>query len=318
MQKWPQFRLLQGTIHTGFKLKATLVFAGVIAMSGTLAAQDISLKIRPRIGDTIMMQMEQSYKMYYDSESGESGVNAGTPGTAGKGGASANRDGAGGSGDGPQRVPSAKAVPIYSAFLSVRTRSVVISRESDETLIESTTEWVDIKPKEAELLPMFAKAKRSVKGKKVALKIRSDGGARVVSEGGDEKSSGLVWAHTPSLLPPDDVTVLDKWSREMQFPAAATHAGGVVKAVFVFDSISRDARYAYITVTGIIENSAKGAASDSISGTLSGAIQVDRKLGWVCDSQMEMTVATMVRLGRTNPLQKVTVNMTQKLSSAAR
>lgn len=301
MQIWPRFRLLQGTIHTGFKLKTILVFAGLFAMAGTLCAQEISLRIRPRIGDTIMMQMEQSYKMYSDSEK------------------SVSSEGIVGSGDGARNVIAAKPAPLYSASLSVRTRSVVISRDSDETLLESTTEWVDIQPKEAELLPMFANAKRSVKGKKVSIKIRSDGGARIVSGEGDEKNTGLVWAHTPSLLPSDEVAVLDKWSREMQLPAGATQAGGgVIKAVFVFDSISKDARYAYITVTGRIENSAKGAASDSISGTLSGAIQVDRKLGWVCDSQMEMTVATMVRLSKSTPLQKVTVNMSQRLSSAAR
>jgi hypothetical protein len=84
----------------------------------------------------------------------------------------------------------------------------------------------------------------------------------------------------------------------MQIPLSGDPgAMGEVKATFRLDSLGKNGDVAYISMHGTMERvKSRGAAVPgyATSGTLSGTIQIDRRLGWITDSRSSIIVRSTI------------------------
>ncbi len=278
---------------TTLKCATRAVYAAVVLGASVLYSQEMPLKIRPPVGDTIYMRMEQKFEMLPDTSSSKK-----------KGGRS-------------------KSVSLFSANVSIDHRILSVQWDGDCTYMEFIADKVDITPEEALELPMFASTKARGTDNKVSFKIRPDGSVSMITGNDDSRSSGVVWSHLPAILPSKDVAVGDTWVKDMAVPMGPSQSeNGTVKAQFRFDSVSKDARYAYLSMSGTISNNptasnspTAGTASPTAPGSMSGSIMIDRKIGWVAESQFTMSITSMVKVGKNDPPKKVTMKVTQTLKT---
>jgi hypothetical protein len=252
--------LLPRTFHvTSFA--AGLFALGLVAT--TASSQPVLLQIRPRIGDTLRMHLSQSVEM------------SGTT----------HRDG---------RDSSAGSM---TTSIEVFTRAIAHQWTSGGTLMQSITDSVAMTPASAGSLADLRR--RAMQAQRVWVRVSTDGAMEIVDA--DEANSELrhIFGAVPAMLAREPVAVGEKWSREMQIPLTGDPGKlGTVRATFRLDSLGKNGDIAYISMHGTMSRVKPPAATDSAgyatSGTLSGSIQIDRRLGWITDSRSTIIVRSTI------------------------
>ncbi|HJQ09515.1 MAG TPA: DUF6263 family protein [Gemmatimonadaceae bacterium] len=247
-------------IHTGSKL---LLAAALSAQ--TALAQSVLLEIRPHIGDTLRMHLSQTVEM--------TGTNK-----------SRGRD----------------STSTLTTSIEVFTRAIPSQRTTGGTLMQSVTDSVKMTP--ASQASLDDLRRRSMQARPVWLRVSTDGAMEIVDD--DDRNSELrhIFGEMPAMLARKAVAVGERWSREMQIPLSGDPGTmGEVKATFRLDSLGRNGDIAYISLHGTMSraNAPSGQAQPTgrgymTSGTLTGTIQIDRRLGWITESRSTIIVRSTI------------------------
>jgi hypothetical protein len=241
-----------------------LTLFAVALVSASASSQPVLLQIRPHIGDTLRMHLSQSVEM------------SGTT----------HRDG---------KDSSAGSM---TTSIEVFTRAIAHQWTSGGTLMQSITDSVAMTPASAGSLADLRR--RALQAQRVWVRVSTDGAMEIVDA--DEANSELrhIFGEMPAMLAREPVAVGGKWTREMQLPLTGDPANlGTVRATFRLDSLGRNGDVAYISLHGTMSRAnpptaASGGGGYTTSGTLSGTIQIDRRLGWITDSRSTIIVRSTV------------------------
>lgn len=222
---------------------------------------EVTLRIRPHVGDTIYMKMDQRFEMTGDTV----------------------RDGASGKG--------------MAASMRVFTRAIVTQRLEAATELVSITDSVVVTPAAAAALPLFAQTKRALEGHTVHLRVGTDGGITLV-DARHPLATQPVFATVPAVLPERPVAAGASWVRDLLIPLSATHAiTGLIRVTFHLDSLGPEGSVAYLSLHGTVThdhaNDELGTHGHTV-GTLTGTMQLDRRLDWVTDSRTTVTLTSTV------------------------
>ena len=183
--------------------------------------------------------------------------------------------------------------------LLVISRAFVERRDRDATIVLASADSVVASSTGPELPMISADALRALQGKRVRLRIEPDGATEVV--GGDRGAElNAVFSQMPATLPQTPVSVGQSWSRVMEAPLAGPPAVGTVGSLHVrfrLDSLSSSRESAHVSLQGTL--SPPGSSRDSlgtltISGTMDGAIVIDRRRGWITDARMTYLVRSVL------------------------
>ena len=256
-------------VFAAVALLATLA-AALPATPMPVKAQAVLLQIRPRLGDTLRMRLDQTAEM-----------------------------------SGTTRIGAADSTMTVTTSMRVLTHAIVQKREPGSTTLLSVTDSVSlaVTGSRAASPETMAAAGRRLEGRQALLRLLPDGSAEIL--GGDRDlpaSLGALLAAMPASLPRTPVSVGDSWVREMAIPGADgardPAGGGALRATFRLDSLSRD-DVAFISVRGSIahEGDAEGMPSGvklSMHGTVQGDLRLDRRRGWVTHSQTAFTINSVM------------------------
>lgn len=254
----------------------------LVSAAGAVA-QQVQLELRPRVGDTLRMRMDQVTEM------------------------SEMRQGA-------------FTKPVVTT-LTMFSRAIVESSAPASTLILAVTDSVDMIATDAHARALAREAQRQLEGRRMRLRLSPDGTVAVAAEERDvpREVSDLV-SVMPASFPRGLVAVGDTWLREMPIPPSASFGvplGGIVRATFRLDSIVAGGHLAYVSMRGTLQDAAASAANQAtLSGSVSGSMVVDRKRGWLSESrfvvQMRATIAAATAAKKSAPVQfrmKITQHM---------
>ncbi|HEX2717898.1 MAG TPA: DUF6263 family protein [Gemmatimonadaceae bacterium] len=263
-----------------------LLTLGAMAMSG--GAQDVVLELRPRAGDTVAVRLEHRVEM------------TGTRRIGGR--------------DSVTRVASSMLTLGRTVVESVSPAYAIVATHTDSVALESSNDGDG---------SMKEDARRALRGAVTRVRILPDGTAEPVEDGSGTPRAAWL-AVMPGTLPREPVAVGSRWTRTMPIPNADGRAvgSGQVRATFRLDSLSANGRYAWISMRGTMRRDSNAAApnttrSGSLNGTMSGALKLDRKRGWVVDSVTDMTVRSVVPTpGAPDSPMRVTVRMFQHMSAS--
>ncbi len=268
-----------------------IVIGAAVSLAGSAGAQQtvqqpvqqpvqkVTLRIRPPVGDTLRMQLEQQFDM-------------------------AREDAAG--------------APLGSMTGSMRvwTHAVVLRRAGDATDLLSVTDSVQVLPPSAALLPPLRDAKRALEGRSVRVRIAQDGEITVSGGAQGGVVATGVGADMPSILPTEAVAVGESWIRNIMVPLSATeHETARVHTTLRLDSLSRDGGTAYLSLRGDVSHDhAQHSAvmQGNVTGTLVGTIEIDRRLGWITGSRTILAIMSVVRSEGKPPVH-LRVRVTQSL-----
>jgi len=186
-----------------------------------------------------------------------------------------------------------------SGEMRVWTRAIVLQRGPGYTDLLSVTDSVRVFPSNVALKPL-REAQRALEGRSVRLRVDESGGMNVGS--GPDNVLG-VGTQMPSMLPPHPVAVGHTWVRDMRVPLSTSgRSTADVRTTFRLDSLAGHGAVAYVSFHGAVTHDHAQDGDGTVGktfGTIEGMMQVDRRLGWITDSQMVVSVVSDVQpLGR--------------------
>lgn len=246
------------------RVRALLLFACVCAanVASAQATAPLLLRLQPHMGDTLHSWLEQHTEI--TSESGSAGPSRGV-----------------------------------STSVSIRSRTVVRSVRPASTTVLTIVDSAIFASTDAHSAAMIADAGRALRGQQLVLQLGVDG---TVESARDARGIPLsrdamdAMAAMPAVFPKRPVSVGDQWMRELPLPSGGplgARGSGHVRATFHLDSLERGATIAYVSMRGEIlpDNTSQGL---SLSGSISGVLQIDRVRGWMTDSRVLVLLQSVV------------------------
>lgn len=265
---------------------ASLV-ASLIASERLAAQPRVLLELRPAPGDTIRMRIDQETEIL------------------------------GQRGQGSRARSVARGLAMK---LQMWSRAIIRDRAAAGTSLQTVTDSVRMTTTDPQSRALAARTERALAGRVMHLLLAPDGTARVVGTGAGQELSTIV-SSMPAALPSHAVAVGDQWRREMPVPSQrATRGEGVIRAVFRLDSLTRDGALAWISVRGEIHRDpVTENPAHEMSGSLVGALTLDRRRGWLDDTRFVLVVHTSVgAVGDTAPPMAVVTKISQRMRVDAR
>lgn len=243
----------------------SLVVGLVVAVAGHLGAQTITLAIKPKIGDTLRMRLDQESEM--------TGVRKSTAGES-----------------------SAMVVTTMRMF----SRAIVEGANDAGTAVLAVTDSVRLATTDDQSRGAAALAESQMSGQRVRFRVAPDGTVGVVSTAdGASKEVAQVVSLMPATFPKSPIKVGESWIREMPLPEGTqigAKLSGKLHVTFRFDSLTHGGEWAYVSMRGEMQPAkGPGAASNTVleSGMVSGTMLVDQKRGWLTESWFNIVVNSL-------------------------
>jgi hypothetical protein len=246
------------------------LLAVLCAAPARLAAQPILLEIRPTVGDTLHLRLEQMVEM-----------------------------------KGTTRVGTRDSTMTMSTSMAILARAIILGVDSGGARVLTVTDSVLIS---GAPLPdsQQERSYRALKDSRVEMRVLPDGSSEIISDPATltNELRSLV-AQMPATLPRTPVQVGERWSRVVTVPISGQ--GGIpttasLKTTFRFDSLSRNKDIAYVSLLGELSrtamDSAGGPSGVEMTGTIKGGMTVDRKRGWMTDSRAVITLKSVLPAAR--------------------
>ena len=247
-------------------LSRALLAAALVALPA--AAQPVLLQIRPRMGDTLRMRLDQRVE---------------TAGTA--------------------KMGDADSTMTMVTQLQVFTHAVALSGDGAGTVMQAVTDSILVSSTglgSSKLGPY----RRMSQGARLRLRVAPDGAIDVLDDpDGVAGQMRAVFSQMPTTLPRTPIEVGDTWLRTMVIPLTTgpgARGAGTLRAIFRLDSLSRSGDLAYLTVTGTIGRPDGAVEPDwggqisEVAGSVAGTIIVDRRRGWMTDTRATITLRSLV------------------------
>ncbi|HEU4877983.1 MAG TPA: hypothetical protein VFT21_00935 [Gemmatimonadaceae bacterium] len=243
---------------------ASRVLAGALIVVPSLAsAQSILLQIKPHVGDTLDVRLDQRIEM------------TGTPAACPK----------------PQACPaSARRMTTTTEVFS---KAIVKSMNSDGARVLAVTDSIRTASSRGSVVGKPRRVK--TRGDRIELRVSREGGAEVIdAEASDELRA--IFGQMPATLSDKPVRIGGKWNRQMRMPIAGeAGAIGMIRATFQLDSLGTNGDIAYISMRGTLSHDHRDGSVSEVDGWMTGSIQLDRRLAWITETRAEIDVTSMVR-----------------------
>jgi hypothetical protein len=272
-------------------LLTSLLWLAVVAARpvGAQNTTAVTLRIRPKVGDTMYTRFEQQVEM-----------------------------------TGTTRVGGADTTMTMTSNMLMLSHVLVQASDDRATTVLTITDSVAMATSGASRLTSPESVRRALQGKRVRLRIATDGSATVL-DASDELGPDLqaVVSGMPATLPERPIAVGATWEKVMAIPVAGEahpQPGATLRTVYRLDSLSADGDLAYISVRGTLTRDSTAAVLPqglrvTSTGSITGSMRVDRKRGWWADSRATIAVkSTLTPAGpsNANPLQ-VQTKITQRM-----
>lgn len=283
-------RALRVIAIAGCNLLAALSFSAVVA-----EAQPVLLQIRPHVGDTLSVRMDQQMEI--------TGVPVDCDSLS-----SLRRNNA------RQRSAScANSEKRMSSMTEVFSRAIVTQASRDGALVLAVTDSVRTSASGGGKKTSPARVNR--RDKAIQLRMSTDGGAEVVDADASDDMRA-VFGQMPATLSRQPVSVGDKWTREMRMPVAGeSRTSGLVKATFQLDSLSDGGNMAYISMRGTLSHEHEDGSNSEMSGWMTGSMKLDRSLAWITETRAVIDVTTVVKAPAGGLPMRVRTRITQYLKA---
>lgn len=259
-----------------------------LARSGaaqTASGDGILLRLHPRVGDTLHTRLDQLTEIA------------------------------------SQRNGGAPAKPMTSK-VTVLTRTIVQASRQATTTVLTVVDSAEVRSSDLHGMAMSAQAEKVLRGQRLIVQLAEDGSVKSASDASGAavpRDVADAMAAMPAVLPRRTVAVGERWHREMPLPSAGpigTGGNAQVRAEFRLDSLSAEGDVAFVSMRGRIASGAD-ARGVEMSGSMTGAMQIDRERGWMTESFFTLLIRTIVTPpsgAGTQPMKFVT-KITQRLQT---
>jgi hypothetical protein len=240
----------------------------VASVAALARAQNVTLQIKPKVGDTLRLRIEQEMEI--------SGVG---------------------------RVRDTDTTMTMRSSMLMLSRSIVVQSDDEGTVVRSITDSVavDMGAIDPRVASLSDQARRALQGKEVRVRFSREGSATVMEADPDiPRNLQSVFSQLPATFPRHQVSVGSTWKQRIPIPDAGQgQIAGTLEAVFRLDSLTHREKHAHISMRGTLTRDSTasaipGGARMTMTGTVSGFMILDRARGWVTDASTEMSVRSHI------------------------
>lgn len=259
---------------------------------GVAQTQAVVLQIRPRVGDTLRVRLDQEVEM--------TGV---PPGCGNQQALSRTR---------LRATPGDCAdLRTMTTRIEVFSRAIARSATHDATAMLAITDSVRASSgKRGSGTPAI---KQPVPSAPASIRISTDGGVELIS-GPITDEIRTLFGQMPATLSRKPVAVGEKWIHEMRIPLTGEPgAAGLVRTTFQLDSLARNGDIAYISMKGVLSHDHSDGSGSETSGSLTGTMRLDRRLAWITDTHAMIDVWSTVKAKGTGQAMEVHTKVVQSL-----
>jgi hypothetical protein len=236
-----------------------------LAASRPADAQHVLLQLRPHVGDTLHIRVDQEVDIA-----------------------------------GRTARPTGDSITSVTTTLFALARMIVAESDtggSDLVVVVDSTAQSTIGGHPARAAD---RAPSDVIGQPVHVRMAPDGVPEIADAGGSAGADlqGLL-AGVPATLPRQPVTVGQAWERTMAAaPVGASPSRGTITLRFRLDSVSRRGDSAYVSVRGDLGRGRFGPSASGATvttwGTVVGTMLIDRRRGWMTDFHAVISVHSVL------------------------
>jgi hypothetical protein len=242
--------------------RVRLSLALLVLVAASARAQRMQLELRPKLGDTLRMRLDQVTEM-----------------------------------SGTRKGVSTKLVVTTLRMFS---RAIVEASAATSALILAVTDSVDVTSSDEHGRALGREVVRQLEGRQMRLRLSPDGTVGVAEKSAEvPREVRDIVSVMPASFPREPVSVGDTWLREMPI-APATSLGvpvaGIVRATFRLDSVIRGGNVAYVSMQGTMEQqpAPTSPAPSALTGSVNGSMVIDRRRGWLSESRFLVQMRTIV------------------------
>ena len=245
---------------------AGLALAAAVAARAQEGGAPVTLRISPKVGDTLHTRFEQDVVM-----------------------------------TGVTKVHGVDTSLVSRASLLVLARVVVQASDSAGCTLLVITDSVSALTVGEQALTPSESSRRAMQGRRIQLRLKRDGSAAFMDAPPNlDPEVGALVAAMPAVLPARAVAVGASWESAMAVPVDqdpdAAH-GARLRASYRLDSLSAGGSRAYIGLRGIITRDSADApvrsgARLASRGAVTGALVLDRARGWWTDSRLVISMGS--------------------------
>ncbi len=267
-----------------------MISVAIAAGSVPAGGQSVLLRIHPRVGDTLSVRMDQKVEM------------TGTPM-----GCASSRE--------KRAETCLESTRTMSSMTEVFSRAIVRKESGDGVVVLTVTD--SIRTSSAPGGTRLGKPIRmnNQRNRSFEMRVSGDGGAEVVDSDATDEMRAL-FGQMPATLSKMPVAVGEQWKRQMRVPIAGeAGAYALVRASFQLDSLDGDV--AYISMRGTLAHDHVDGSDSELSGSMSGSILLDRRLGWITDTRVVIDANSVVQPPNGGQKMRVRTKVTQLLHAGS-
>ncbi|MEO5588844.1 MAG: hypothetical protein ABIS03_04600 [Gemmatimonadaceae bacterium] len=262
---------------------AVIPVAACICFGTGASAQEVLLQIKPHVGDTLAMRLDQKTEM------------TGTPRDCGR----------------PEACQS--TTRSMTTMTEVFSRAIVRSVSGSGAVVLALTD--SIRTASGRGGELITPTRMRGSDDPIELRVATDGGAEVIDADASEQLRA-IFGQLPATLSRSPVSVGEKWRRQMRIPIAGdSGAVALVSATFQLDSLGANGDIAYISMRGKMSHLRQSANVSEYEGSMTGTMQLDRRLAWITESRAVIELTSMVKPRSGLGMMRVRTRVTQLLKA---
>lgn len=260
-----------------------------VASSHAAAAQELLLQIRPRVGDTLRMRLDQETDL---------------------------------TGVGVTRASIGPGTTI--SRMAMFSRAIIESESNFETAVLAVTDSVRFRSTDERTVASAHRIEDQLKGQRVRFRVTPEGLLAIEPAAGTPRDVAHVVSLMPATFPKGPIKVGDSWMRDMPLPSGAqlgAQLSGMLHVTLRLDSVTHAGDLAFVSMRGEMQPATgPGAASQSVleKGTVRGTMVLDRKRGWLSESWFSVMVLTSVTTPPAASALRMQMRITQHMRTAER
>jgi hypothetical protein len=279
-------------MHSPRLRRGQLLVAVVICLTRALAAgaQSVLLQIRPRVGDTLHLRLDQQTEL--------TGL----------------------------RRPGSSSPTSVTTTMRVYSRAIVERSVPTATYVKAVTDSIQLSSNDDRAFNLENEARRSLEGRAMTLRISPDGTVSLADTTDTAPDVVETMSLMPAAFPRGPIEVGYTWSREMPVPAGGRAGpGGTMSAWlhtrFRLDSVTHHGTMAYVSMRGDMSPDpdaglTQGAGPVLEKGSVTGTMLVDRARGWLTESQFTIVAHSVLRVpGSDDTVLRFETRVTQRMKT---
>jgi hypothetical protein len=229
-----------------------------------VAAQMVVLQVKPHLGDTLRMRLDQETEM-----------------------------------TGVRRTNTGEASAYVINSMKMFSRAIVEGSSDNGTTLLAVTDSLILSTTDERSRAAAAQAAAQMRGQRLRFHVAPDGTVSMAeSNDGASREVAQVVSLMPAAFPKGAIKVGESWIREMPLPVGSqlgSQLSGKLHVTFRLDSVTHSHEWAFVSMRGEVQpatgpGAAFGATLDK--GYVNGTMLVDQRRGWLTESWFSIVVSS--------------------------